>query len=344
MKNKMKNLAKTLNFYRHFTNFWQIKGEENYLNLGVKIILSFLVLSLIWLALAPMNSSIIASGEIILSSNKKIISHLEGGVIEEIKVQEGQKVVEGEDLIILNNIQVKAKISQVIEAIKASEFQQIATAQKIKSLQQELRIVNELLKDQNASLSRKIDIEKQLHEARGKTGEIATNIISLNKELTANRYISKRSVIKAPVSGIVMNLKYQTIGGVIAPATEIMFIVPQDDKLIAELKVRPQDIDLLKEGMKAKIQLSAYKTKLMPKLNGTITNVSADSFKNEMTGEIYFKTRVQISEDEIKKIKTDIRLTPGMPVDGFLITGSRTMLQYLITPISESSYKAFREE
>ncbi len=344
MKNKIKTSAKILHFYRHFANFWQIEGEENYLNLGVKIILSFLVLSLIWASLAPMNSSIIASGEIILSSNKKIISHLEGGVIEEIKVQEGQKVVEGEDLIILNNIQAKTKISQVIEAIKAGEFQQVATAKRIKSLQQELRIVNELLKDQNASLSRKIDIEKQLHEARGKIGEIATNIISLNKELTANRYILQRSVIKAPASGIVMNLKYQTIGGVIAPATEIMFIVPQDDKLIAELKVRPQDIDLLKEGMKAKIQLSAYKTKLMPKLNGTIINVSADSFKNEMTGEIYFKTRVQISEDEIKKIKIDVRLTPGMPIDGFLITGSRTMLQYLITPISESSYKAFRED
>ena len=162
--------------------------------------------------------------------------------------------------------------------------------------------------------------------------------------MEANRYVLERSVIKAPTSGKVMNLKYQTVGGTIAPATEIMFIVPKNDELIAELKVKPQDIDLLREKMRAKIQLSAYKTRLMPKLNGIIINVSADSFKNEMTGEIYFKARVQIPEAELKKLKMDVKLTPGMPVDGFLITGSRTLFQYLITPISESAYKAFRED
>jgi hypothetical protein len=123
-----------------------------------------------------------------------------------------------------------------------------------------------------------------------------------------------------------------------------MFIVPENDKLIAELKVSPQDIDLLKEGMEAKIQLSAYKAKLMPKLNGKIINVSADSYKNEMTAEIYFKARVEIAESELKKLKMTIKLTLGMPINGFLIAGSRTLFQYLITPISESVYKAFREE
>lgn len=331
-------------FYQKFLTFWKIEGEENYLTLGVKITLAFLVVILFWALLAPINSSVIASGEIILTSNKKIISHLEGGVIDKIKVQEGQLVSEGEDLIILNTVQVKAKIAQALEGIKATEFQKIATEKRIKSLEQELKIVDELLKDGNASLTRKIDIEKQLHESRGKLGEIMTNIVSLKNELEANRYVLERSVIKAPTSGKVMNLKYQTVGGTIAPATEIMFIVPKNDELIAELKVKPQDIDLLREKMRAKIQLSAYKTRLMPKLNGIIINVSADSFKNEMTGEIYFKARVQIPEAELKKLKMDVKLTPGMPVDGFLITGSRTLFQYLITPISESAYKAFRED
>jgi len=330
--------------YQKFLTFWKIEGEENYLTLGVKITLAFFVVILFWALLAPINSSVIASGEIILTSNKKIISHLEGGVIDKIKVQEGQLVSEGEDLIILNTVQVKAKISQALEGVKATEFQKIATEKRIKSLEQELKIVDELLKDGNASLTRKIDIEKQLHESRGKLGEIMTNIVSLKNELEANRYVLERSVIKAPTSGKVMNLKYQTVGGTIAPATEIMFIVPKNDELIAELKVKPQDIDLLREKMRAKIQLSAYKTRLMPKLNGIIINVSADSFKNEMTGEIYFKARVQIPEAELKKLKMDVKLTPGMPVDGFLITGSRTLFQYLITPISESAYKAFRED
>ncbi len=325
-------------------SFWKIEGEENYLTLGVKITVIFLIVIFLWSALAPINSSIIASGEIVLTSNKKIITHLEGGVIDNIKVKEGQFVKEKEDLIILNTIQVQSKISQISEGIKATEFQKSATENRIKSLEQELEIVDELLKDGNSSVTRKIDIEKQLHESRGKLGEVMTNIVGLQNELEANQYILARSIIKAPVSGYVMNLKYQTIGGTITPASEIMFIVPEDDKLIAELKVSPQDIDLLKEGMEAKIQLSAYKTRLMPKLNGKIINVSADSFKNEMTGEIYFKARVEIAESELKKLKMNIKLTPGMPINGFLITGSRTLFQYLITPISESAYKAFRED
>ena len=327
-----------------FLSFWKIEGDENYLNLGVKIMLSFLVIIFLWALLAPINSSIISSGEIILTSNKKIISHLEGGVIDKIKIQEGQFVHEGEDLIALNTVQVQSKIVQISESINAMDFQKIATEKRINSLQQELRIVNELLKDENASLTRKIDIEKQFHESAGKLGEIMTNIVSLKNELEANQYVLERSIIKAPVAGNVMNLKYQTIGGTITPASEIMFIVPKNDELIAELKIKPQDIDLLTEGMKAKIQLSAYKTRLMPKLNGEIINISADSFKNEMTGEIYFKARVKIPDTELRKLKTDVKLTPGMPIDGFLITGSRTLFQYLITPISESTYKAFREE
>ena len=82
----------------------------------------------------------------------------------------------------------------------------------------------------------------------------------------------------------------------------------------------------------------------MPKLDGKVVNVSADSFKNEMTGEVYFKARIEIPESELKKLKQDIKLSLGMPVTTFVITGSRTMLQYLITPISESGFKAFREE
>jgi multidrug efflux pump subunit AcrA (membrane-fusion protein) len=327
-----------------FLSFWKIEGEENYLTLGVKIMLSFLVIIFLWALLAPINSSIISSGEIILTSNKKIISHLEGGVIDKIKIQEGQFVHEGEDLIALNTVQVQSRIVQISESINAMDFQKIATEKRIISLQQELRIVNELLQEENASLTRKIDIEKQLHESTGKLGEIMTNIVSLKNELEANQYVLERSIIKAPVAGNVMNLKYQTIGGTITPASEIMFIVPENDELIAELKIKPQDIDLLAEGMKAKIQLSAYKTRLMPKLNGVIINISADSFKNEMTGEIYFKARVKIPDAELRKLKADVKLTPGMPIDGFLITGSRTLFQYLITPISESAYKAFREE
>ena len=337
-------MSKILEFYNKFKAFWQLKEESTYMTLFAKLLVIFLMIFVLWASFAPINSSIIANGEIILTANKKTISHLEGGIIEEIKVKEGQFVKAGDDLILLNTVQVKSKIQQTKEGIRASEFQKTATIKRISALRQELKIVEELMKDANSSLTRKLDLQKQLHEAEGKIGELDANIASLQNELISNEHILGRSIIKAPVEGFVMDLKHQTLGGVIAPASEIMFIIPKNDILIAEVKVKPQDIDLLTEGMVAKVQLTAYKSRLMPKLNGKIVNVSADSFKNEMTGEVYFKARIEIPETEIKKLKQDIKLSPGMPVTAFVITGSRTLLQYLITPISESGFKAFRED
>ena len=331
-------------FYNKFKAFWSLADEHHYMTFGLKISLAFLLVLILWASFAPINSSIITTGEIILTANKKTISHLEGGIIEEIKVKEGQFVKSGDELILLNTVQVKSKIQQVLEGMNASEFQKTATEKRLKTLRQELKIVDELLKDSNSSLTRRLDLEKQYQESEGKLGELIANIAGLQNELISNRHILERSVIKAPVSGYVMDLKHQTLGGVIAPASEIMFIIPKNDILIAEVKVKPQDIDLLVEGMVAKVQLTAYKTRLMPKLDGTLVNVSADSFKNDMTGEVYFKARIEIPESELKKLKTDVKLTPGMPVNAFVITGSRTLLQYLITPISESAYKAFRED
>lgn len=318
--------------------------EKTYLTTATKIILGFLLCLFLWAVFAPIDSSVIANGEIILTANKKTISHLEGGIVEEVKVSEGQFVEAGQELIVLSTVQVKAKINQVLEGIKGAEFQKTATEKRIKTLKTELDLVNELLKTSNSSLTRKLDLQKQLHESEGKLGELIANIASLESEHKAALDTLARSVIKAPVSGEVMDLKYQTIGGVISPATEIMFVVPKNDHLIAEVMVNPNDIDLLAKGMTAKIQLTAYKAKLMPKLDGKLETVSGDSFKNEMTGHVYFKARIEIPDSELKKLKSDIKLTPGMPVTAFIVTGSRTMLQYLLTPIKESAYKAFREE
>lgn len=320
------------------------RENPKYLSLGLKIFLGFLIIFFLWASFAPLNSSIIANGEIIPSSNKQTISHLEGGIIEEVKVKEGQFVEQNQELIILNTIQVKTKITQNIESIKALEAQKTATKKRASTLNQELQIVNELLKKANSSLTRKLDLQKQLHELEGKLGEINATIVSQKSELASSQATLERSIIKSPISGFVMDLKYQTIGGTISPAHDIMFIVPKNDKLIAEIKLNPQDIDLVHKGMIAKVQLSAYKSRLMPKLNAKVVNVSADSFKNENNGQVYFKARIEIPQSEIEKLKSKIDLTSGMPITAFIITGSRTMLQYLLTPIEESAYKAFRED
>jgi HlyD family type I secretion membrane fusion protein len=123
-----------------------------------------------------------------------------------------------------------------------------------------------------------------------------------------------------------------------------MNIVPQHEELIVEAKIKPGDIDNVAVGLKAKVSLTAYKGKKVPKINGEVINVSPDIITNEQTRESYFLARVSVSKKDIEKLKSKVELYPGMPAQVFIITGSRSLISYMFTPISDSAYKAFREE
>ena len=171
-----------------------------------------------------------------------------------------------------------------------------------------------------------------------------TKIADLEERSSASSDVLTRTLITAPVSGIINNLRYHTKGGVISPGAEILEIIPQDDKLIVEVRVNPQDIDVVTIGLDSKVRLSAYKSKAVPLLKGVVINVSADSFDDEQSGLSFFVARIKIDEDELGKLQKNVRLYPGMPVESYIVTGSRTFLQYLFDPITISMRRAFRED
>lgn len=123
-----------------------------------------------------------------------------------------------------------------------------------------------------------------------------------------------------------------------------MDIVPQNDRLIIEAQVLPQDIDVVHEGLAAKVMLSAYKSRFVPRLNGKVVQVSADRFLNENTGEPYFLVRVEIDKDALDGLPNEVALYPGMPAEVFITTGEGTFLQYLASPIIDSFRRGFREQ
>lgn len=323
--------------------FFTIEDDASYMTGFTKVLVVFLSIFFTWMILAPIKSSVIAAGEIVVSSQRKQVQHLEGGIIQTIHVKEGGRVIIGDPLITLDTTAIQIQITQINEGIRAANYQREATWKLIETLTQELAIVDRLLEHNNTSLTRKLDLQKQLNQANATLGEVESTIARLNSEIVVNQDQLRRSIVRAPVSGFVMALQQHTVGGVIAPGGALMDIVPNDDALVAEVKVKPEDIDLLRVGLTAKVQLVAFNTNLMPKLNGEVIGISADSFKNEMTGEVYFNVRIQIPDDELAQLKETIQLLPGMPVNTFIITGSRTLFMYLITPIRESAYKAFRE-
>lgn len=404
------------------------KIADNAINYGIKALIVFAVIFLGWAAFLPIKSASIADGVIVLDFNRKNIQHLEGGIIDQILVKEGQMVNEGDVLLYLHDI--KAKTEQQIlkerlwtmqlqkERLKAEKenrqslnldkffsevgelpqddnvkLEEIASNQlrlfksrrdkrrgevkvlekKLKSaetrlrlFQKELSLIRPLVEEDNLPVLRELDLQKSIAEteeqaetarlqiANYKNNDLSDTlkeikdsdmeIVGLYNQLAASKDVLKRSAIKSPVSGKVMNIKYHTIGAVVPPGGEVMNIVPQHEELIIEAKIKPQDIDNVAVGMKSKIQLTAYKGKKVPKINGEVINVSPDILTNEQTRESYFLARVSISKKDIEKLKSKVELYPGMPAQVFIITGSRSLVSYMFTPISDSTYKAFREE
>jgi len=153
----------------------------------------------------------------------------------------------------------------------------------------------------------------------------------------------KRIDIRAPQDGIVHQLTVHTVGGVIKEGESIMMIVPQADMLIVEARVAPNDIDQLVTGQKAVLRFSGLNQRTTPELNGEVSRVSADTIQDQRTGSTYFLVRITLPEPEIARLGA-VKLVPGMPVEAFIQTGERTMLSYMIKPIMDQAYRAFREK
>lgn len=153
----------------------------------------------------------------------------------------------------------------------------------------------------------------------------------------------ERTTIKSPVSGVISSLTYHTLGGVISPGVKIMEINPQDDDLIIDAYVLPNEINSLRVGIPVKIQLNPYKQRLVPRIDGEVTYVSANTIVHEQARQEFYLVKIKIDKEAINQLNSDVKLYPGMPVTVFIIRGTRTFLQYFLSPIVDSFHKAFKE-
>jgi HlyD family secretion protein len=140
----------------------------------------------------------------------------------------------------------------------------------------------------------------------------------------------------------VHELAVHTVGGVIAQGETIMLIVPDNDALSIQAKVSPNDIDELRPDQAALLRFSAFNLRTTPELNGTISWIAADQTEDERTGETYYTVRIAVSDAEIERLH-GLKMIPGMPVEVFVQTKSRTMLSYLIKPLVDQVMRTFRE-
>jgi HlyD family type I secretion membrane fusion protein len=148
--------------------------------------------------------------------------------------------------------------------------------------------------------------------------------------------------IRSPIAGIVNEVLVNTVGGVITPAQKLVTIVPANVKMQVEVKVQPNDIDQIYVGQKAKLKFTAFSSRKTPEIFGNVAFVSPATSTDQSNGHVYYVTQVEVTPDELAKLG-EKKLVPGMLVETFIQTESRTALSYLVKPFQDQIERAFRE-
>ncbi len=189
-------------------------------------------------------------------------------------------------------------------------------------------------------------IASALEDRAEELRDIEARLAQLTPQLAGARSELERTLMRSPTSGVIVGLQANTVGGVIRPGEPVMDIVPEDQDLIVEAQVRPEDADDLRVGQRSEVRITAFSGRSMPLLDGEVQRISADRFVDERSGMAYFVAQVQVSAEELRELEasnSNIRLRPGLPAEIVVPTRKRTALQYLIEPLNQSLWRGFRE-
>jgi membrane fusion protein, adhesin transport system len=212
------------------------------------------------------------------------------------------------------------KASEEMEGVKISIPGLISKGQEIKS------------KISEARLEFQTKARLEWHEVIADLAKLKESKVYLKDQVS-------RTVVLAPVGGTVNQIFVHTVGGVVKPGMDLIEIVPSDDALLAEIKVKPQDIAFLHENQKALVKFTAYDFAIFGGLKGEVANISPDTITDE-EGDSFYMVRIRINDDMGKK-KLDI--IPGMTITTDILTGKKTVMDYLLKPIFKAKNNALSE-
>ena len=273
---------------------------------------------------------------------------------------------------------LRQRIGQLEERIAGLEAQRRARLSMMTSVREELDSVGKLVTRDLMPASELRPLERSMAEAEGQAGELRAtiaatrieigetelriiqlkrelerevaasmretigNVDALEEELQALEVTLRRKRVLAPVSGTVVNLQVHGEWAVLSPGEVILDLVPEDEPLVVEARVRPQDIDSVTTGMLADVRFTAFSFRTTPVVEGEVVFVSADSLEDRQTGEPYFLTRIVVKEEQMAELG-GVTLRPGMPAEVMIKTGERTPMQYLMKPLTDAIARSFTE-
>jgi len=274
--------------------------------------------------------------------------------------------------------QLRERINQANEEIVGFAAQKAAKEQEVAFIENELKGVRDLFQKNLVPITRLSQLEREATrlggergqlvaataQAKGKIAELQLQIIQVDQDLSSEvakemreidgkigefieRRVSaldqlKRTDLRASQDGTVFQSTVHTIGGVIPAGEPVMMIVPDSDRLTVEARVNPQDIDKIQLGQSATLRFTAFNFRTTPEIFGSVSQVSADITTDQRTNQSYYTIRIAMPTDEVARLG-NVKLVPGMPVEAFVKTGDRTVMSYLMKPLSDQIVRAFRE-
>jgi HlyD family type I secretion membrane fusion protein len=274
---------------------------------------------------------------------------------------------------------LRTQNKETLEEIRSLESSMKAAEQFIANSKEELVLNEKLYKDNFVAYTRVLSLQRPLMEKEEKRAEYAANISQARQKISDRElriaalydgYVKdatdelkdvekqvadleerlrpsedqlRRQTITAPIAGEVVDMKVTTVGGVIAPREPLMDIVPAEPRVIVEGKVKVEDVDEVKVNQAVDVMLSAYSRRTTPKVAGKVTYVAGDTVTDPGPAQLpYYLVRIEIDPKSLAEAG-NYTLTPGMPVNAFIRTRDRTMLRYLLEPVTDTLRKAMRE-
>ncbi|KGT92177.1 secretion protein HlyD [Enterobacter cancerogenus] len=382
----------------------ELKSETHYTGAVRLITISaaLILISLVWAWFGTLDEVSTGTGKVIPSSRDQVLQSLEGGILTELYVHEGDRVKAGQvvarldatrsqssvgesaaryraalaaasrlraevnddpltfpnelkaypDLIASETRLYKTKRAQLSDSTKQFN-ESLALANK------ELAITQKLAKTGAASsvevlrLQRdKSDLELKLTDmrsqyyvqAREELAKASAEADSLAEVIKGREDTVTRLTIRAPMNGIVKNIKVSTVGGVIPPNGELMNIVPLNDRLLIEARLSPRDIAFIHPGQRAVVKISAYDYAIYGGMNGVVESISPDTIQDEVKPEIYYyRVFIRTDNDYVQnKAGKRYSISPGMVSTVDIKTGEKTIMDYLVKPFNKAK-EAMRE-
>lgn len=381
--------------------------------------IAMVVTGLIWAHFAILEEVTRGNGRVVPSRLTQFVQSLEGGIVNEILVQEGVIVQQGQALMRISDVKFASELGEVRErrtALAARVARLEAEAQGRSSVsfpedlspeniapemsvfeararrlaqdldvlrQQELRLTETLaILTREVSLTRNLfkqkvvpeiemlRLERQSSEMRGQLAETRSKIqhataafrsqaeedlvksrgdlAVLDETIKSAQDRVRRTELRAPVYGIVNRLNVTTVGSVVQPAANVMEIVPLDDTLLVEGRIRPQDIGFIRPNQDAVVKLTAYDPSVYGSLKGKVERISADTIIDEKEraqekGETFYRVMIRTDKNHLGTPENPLPIIPGMVTTVEILTGEKSVLDYLLKPARMLRESALRE-